>query len=63
MSEDENKKIQRIKELESINLATEDIRDLVVQTKKEVEKDNELLAVFQTFYSVFCCFTDNGYLM
>jgi hydrogenase nickel incorporation protein HypB len=38
------KDIERIKELESINLATDDIRDLVVQTKKEVEKDNELLA-------------------
>lgn len=44
MSEKRKKDIQRIKELESINLATDDIRDLVVQTKKEVEKDNELLA-------------------
>ncbi|MHA1914310.1 MAG: hydrogenase nickel incorporation protein HypB [Promethearchaeota archaeon] len=44
MSENEKKEIQRIKELESINLATEDIRDLVVQTKMEVEKDNESLA-------------------
>ncbi len=38
------KDIERIKELESINLATDDIRDLVVQTKMEVEKDNERLA-------------------
>ncbi|MFW9942415.1 MAG: hydrogenase nickel incorporation protein HypB [Candidatus Thorarchaeota archaeon] len=44
MSEKRKKDIQRIKELESINLATDDIRDLVVQTKIEVEKDNELLA-------------------
>ncbi|MFW9824527.1 MAG: hydrogenase nickel incorporation protein HypB [Candidatus Thorarchaeota archaeon] len=44
MSENGKKDIQRIKELESINLATDDIRDLVVQTKMEVEKDNELLA-------------------
>ena len=44
MSEKRKKDIPRIKELESINLATEDIRDLVVQTKMEVEKDNELLA-------------------
>lgn len=38
------KEITRIQELESINLAKEEVRDLVVQTKKEVEKDNELLA-------------------
>jgi len=44
MSEKRKKDIQRIKELESINLATDDIRDLVVQTKMDVEKDNELLA-------------------
>ncbi|MFX1325358.1 MAG: GTP-binding protein, partial [Promethearchaeota archaeon] len=44
MSENKKKEIQRIKELESINLATDDIRDLVVKTKMEVEKDNELLA-------------------
>ena len=44
MSEKRKKDIQRIKELESINLATDDIRDLVVQTKIKVEKDNELLA-------------------
>ncbi|MFX1374212.1 MAG: hydrogenase nickel incorporation protein HypB [Promethearchaeota archaeon] len=44
MSEKKRTDIQRIKELESINLATDDIRDLVVQTKIEVEKDNDLLA-------------------
>ena len=44
MSEKRKQEIQRIKELESINLATDEIRDLVVQTKMEVEKDNELLA-------------------
>ncbi|MFX1427707.1 MAG: hydrogenase nickel incorporation protein HypB [Promethearchaeota archaeon] len=44
MSEKRKKDIPRIKELESINLATEDIRDLVVKTKMEIEKDNELLA-------------------
>ena len=36
--------VERIKELESINLATDDIRELVVQTKIEVGKDNEKLA-------------------
>ena len=45
MPEKEDQNIQRIKELESINLARDEIRDLVVQTKEEVEKDNELLAV------------------
>ncbi len=44
MPEKRKQEIQLIKELESINLATDDIRDLVVQTKKEVEKDNEHLA-------------------
>lgn len=44
MSEKRKQEIQRIKELESINLATDENRDRVVQTKMEVEKDNELLA-------------------
>jgi len=44
MSEKKKRDIQRIKELESINLATDDIRDLVVQTKMKVKKDNERLA-------------------
>jgi hydrogenase nickel incorporation protein HypB len=40
----ENKEIERIKEVESINLARAEIRDEVIETKKAVEKDNELLA-------------------
>ena len=45
MPNKKEKEITRIQELESINLAREEVRDLVVQTKKEVEKDNELLAL------------------
>ncbi len=41
---DKEKEIERIKEVESINLAREEIRDEVIETKKAVEKDNELLA-------------------
>ena len=44
MTPKEEREINRIKELESINLAREEIRDLVIETKKEVEKDNDLLA-------------------
>ncbi|MHA1931959.1 MAG: hydrogenase nickel incorporation protein HypB [Promethearchaeota archaeon] len=44
MSEKRKQDIERIKELESINLATDDIRDRVIQTKMEVEKDNDNLA-------------------
>jgi len=44
MSDNRKQEIERIKELESINLATDEIRDRVVQTKMAVEKDNELLA-------------------
>ena len=44
MSENEERKFSRIKELESTNLASNGIRRTVVDTKKEVEKDNELLA-------------------
>ncbi|HEA70302.1 MAG: putative hydrogenase nickel incorporation protein HypB [Candidatus Lokiarchaeum sp. GC14_75] len=44
MPEKGKQEVQRIKEIESINLATDDIRDLVIRTKIEVEKDNELLA-------------------
>ena len=44
MPEKEKQEVQRIKEIESINLATDDIRELVVKTKIAVEKDNELLA-------------------
>ncbi len=45
MPNKKEKEITRIQELESINLAREEVRDLVVQTKKEVEKDNEQLAL------------------
>ncbi|MFX1417876.1 MAG: hydrogenase nickel incorporation protein HypB [Promethearchaeota archaeon] len=44
MSEKREQEVQRIKELESINLAREEIRDIVIETKKEVERDNDLLA-------------------
>ncbi len=44
MSKKNERDIQRIQELESINLATDDNRDLVIETKKAVEKDNDLLA-------------------
>lgn len=44
MPEKRKQDIQRIKELESINLAREEIRDFVIETKKQVEKDNDLLA-------------------
>ncbi|UCD01862.1 MAG: hydrogenase nickel incorporation protein HypB, partial [Promethearchaeota archaeon] len=44
MSEKRKQEVHRIKELESINLAREEIRDLVIETKKEVERDNDLLA-------------------
>ncbi|MFX1566927.1 MAG: hydrogenase nickel incorporation protein HypB [Promethearchaeota archaeon] len=44
MPEKGKQEIQRIKELESINLAREDVRDLVIETKKAVEKDNDSLA-------------------
>ncbi len=44
MKENNQKEVARIKELESTNLATDEIRDLVIETKKEVERDNEILA-------------------
>jgi len=44
MSDKNGKEIRRIQEVESTNLATDDIRDLVIQTKKEIAKDNDLLA-------------------
>ena len=44
MSEKEEKTISRIKEIESLNLARDEIRDEVIETKKAVEKDNDLLA-------------------
>ena len=44
MSDKEEREISRIKEVESTNLARDEIRDEVIETKKAVEKDNELLA-------------------
>ncbi|KKM68932.1 hypothetical protein LCGC14_1455920 [marine sediment metagenome] len=44
MTDKRERDIHRIKELESINLASEEMRDLVIETKKKVEKDNDLLA-------------------
>ncbi|MFX0106327.1 MAG: hypothetical protein ACFE75_12680, partial [Candidatus Hodarchaeota archaeon] len=44
MSEKRKQDVHRIKELESINLAREEIRDFLIETKKEVERDNDLLA-------------------
>jgi hydrogenase nickel incorporation protein HypB len=44
MPEREEKAFTRIKELESTNLARDEIRNSVIQTKKEVERDNEQLA-------------------
>ena len=51
---DKNEKdISRIKELESTNLATDDIRETVIKTKKDVERDNNILAdtIHQRFQS------------
>jgi hydrogenase nickel incorporation protein HypB len=44
MSKKKEVEPNRIQELESTNLAREEIRDSVIETKKEVEKDNEILA-------------------
>ena len=44
MSDKEEREISRIKEVESTNLARDDIREIVIETKKAVEKDNDLLA-------------------
>ncbi len=44
MPDKEEREIQRIQELESTNLARGEIRDLVIDTKKAVEKENDLLA-------------------
>ncbi|MFX0074032.1 MAG: hydrogenase nickel incorporation protein HypB [Candidatus Hermodarchaeota archaeon] len=51
MPDKEEKVITRIKEIESTNLARDDIRDEVIATKQAVEKDNDLLAdrVHQAF--------------
>ncbi|MHA1233641.1 MAG: hydrogenase nickel incorporation protein HypB [Promethearchaeota archaeon] len=44
MSDKKEREILRIKEVESTNLARDEIRDEVIETKKAVEKDNVLLA-------------------
>ena len=44
MSDKDEKEIHRIQELESVNLARDEIRDQVLETKKEVGKDNERIA-------------------
>lgn len=44
MSDKEEKNFSRIKEVESTNLARDEIRNEVIETKKQVEKDNDLLA-------------------
>jgi hydrogenase nickel incorporation protein HypB len=44
MPNNEDKEISRIKELESINLSSDEIRESVVSTKKQIGKQNELLA-------------------
>ena len=51
MPEKDQKTISRIKEVESTNLAPDNIRSKVIETKKAVERDNDLLAerVHQNF--------------
>ena len=44
MPNKEEREIQRIQELESTNLARDEIRDAVIDTKKAVEKENDLLS-------------------
>ncbi|TFF95180.1 MAG: hydrogenase accessory protein HypB [Promethearchaeota archaeon] len=44
MSKKEEREFSRIQELESTNLARDEIRDSVIENKKQVEKDNEELA-------------------
>jgi len=44
MSDKDEREIHRIRELESINLARDEIRDLVIETKKKVERENDALA-------------------
>ncbi|MFX0025520.1 MAG: hydrogenase nickel incorporation protein HypB [Candidatus Hermodarchaeota archaeon] len=55
----EREEFSRIKELESTNLATDEIRDQVIQTKKEVEEDNKKLA--QQLNSKFKSFNIKSY--
>lgn len=44
MSDKNEKEIHRIREIESTNLARDEIRDLVIETKKEVGRENDALA-------------------
>ena len=44
MSDKDEKEIHRIREIESTNLARDEIRDIVIETKKEVERENDALA-------------------
>lgn len=44
MSDKDEREIHRIREIESTNLARDEIRDLVIETKKEVERENDALA-------------------
>lgn len=44
MSDKDEREIHRIQEIESTNLARDEIRDLVIETKKKVERDNDALA-------------------
>jgi hydrogenase nickel incorporation protein HypB len=44
MSRHNEREISRIKEVESINLSLPENREEIIRTKREVEKDNELLA-------------------
>ncbi len=45
MTEDNEEGFKRIQELESTNLATEENRVAVIETKKKIEKDNEQIAL------------------
>jgi hydrogenase nickel incorporation protein HypB len=44
MSDKEEREFRRIQELESTNLAREEIREEVIRTKQEVGKENDILA-------------------
>jgi len=44
MSDKEERVFRRIQELESTNLAREEIREEVIRTKQDVEKENDILA-------------------
>ena len=42
MTEDNEEEFKRIQELESTNLATEESRVAVIETKKKIEKDEAI---------------------